>query len=316
MPTPRAPRLERSRRADTGGARLVKLGVEAALVGRELVPGDVEIVDGHIARVGLPSANGKGVASPGFVDLQVNGFGGVDFLDADAAGYRVAGQAMLETGVTAYLPTFITAPEEQLVAALAEMPNGSERPSRPGRPPRGAVPRPGEARHASRVGAPRSRHRPARAPARGRPGAARHARARAPRRRRAHRPAAPARGHGLLRSHGCGRARGERGLRPRRSHRHAPLQRDAPVQPPRSRHCRRSALARRRHRPGDPRRHSPRARHGQAHLERRRRPRRARDRLDGRRGQRRRLVQPRRAARWRSETVWPAARTVSSPAAR
>ncbi|HKX45185.1 MAG TPA: N-acetylglucosamine-6-phosphate deacetylase, partial [Planctomycetota bacterium] len=74
------------------------------------------------------SANGKGVASPGFVDLQVNGFGGIDFLHADAAGYRVAGQAMLETGVTAYLPTFITAPEEQLVAALSEIPNGSEGP--------------------------------------------------------------------------------------------------------------------------------------------------------------------------------------------
>ena len=107
---------------------LVRLGVEAALVGRELVPGDVEIADGHIGRVGLSSANGKGVASPGFVDLQVNGFGGVDFLDADAAGYRVAGEALLETGVTAYLPTFITAPEEQLVAALAEVPHDSERP--------------------------------------------------------------------------------------------------------------------------------------------------------------------------------------------
>jgi N-acetylglucosamine-6-phosphate deacetylase len=106
----------------------MRLGVEAALVGRELVPGDVEIVDGHIGRVGLASANGKGVASPGFVDLQVNGFGGIDFLDADAAGYRVAGEALLETGVTAYMPTFITAPEEQLVAALAEVPHDSERP--------------------------------------------------------------------------------------------------------------------------------------------------------------------------------------------
>ena len=49
----------------------------------------------------------------------MNGFGGVDFLDADADGYRRAGEALLETGVTAYLPTFITAPEEQLLAALA-----------------------------------------------------------------------------------------------------------------------------------------------------------------------------------------------------
>ena len=61
---------------------------------------------------------------PGFVDLQVNGFGGVDFLDADADGYRRAGQALLETGVTAYLPTLITSPEEQLLAALARGPDG------------------------------------------------------------------------------------------------------------------------------------------------------------------------------------------------
>jgi N-acetylglucosamine-6-phosphate deacetylase len=106
----------------------MRLGVEAALVRRELVPGDVEIVDGRIGRVGLPSSNGKGIASPGFIDLQVNGFAGVDFLDAAVADYRVAGEALLETGVTAFLPTFITSPEEQLVSALAEMPNGSAGP--------------------------------------------------------------------------------------------------------------------------------------------------------------------------------------------
>jgi N-acetylglucosamine-6-phosphate deacetylase len=100
----------------------MKLGVEAALVDGGLVPGDVEIQDGRIGRVGIPSANGRGIASPGFVDLQVNGFGGVDFLDSDAAGYRRAGEALLETGVTAYLPTFITTPEEQLLAAVDEVP--------------------------------------------------------------------------------------------------------------------------------------------------------------------------------------------------
>ena len=71
---------------------------------------------------------GRGVAVPGFVDLQVNGFGGVDFLDASSADYRVAGDALLETGVTAYLPTLITSPEEQLLAALREVPRGEARP--------------------------------------------------------------------------------------------------------------------------------------------------------------------------------------------
>jgi N-acetylglucosamine-6-phosphate deacetylase len=100
----------------------VKLGVEAALVDGVFVKGDVEIVDGRIVRWGLASPKGRGLAVPGFIDLQVNGFGGVDFLDADADGYRRAGKALLETGVTAYLPTLITSPEDDLLAALAEVP--------------------------------------------------------------------------------------------------------------------------------------------------------------------------------------------------
>ena len=60
----------------------------------------------------------------------MNGFGGVDFLDADGDGYRRAGEALLETGVTAFLPTLITAPEETLVAALAEIPANGDEPAR------------------------------------------------------------------------------------------------------------------------------------------------------------------------------------------
>jgi N-acetylglucosamine-6-phosphate deacetylase len=100
----------------------MRLGVEAALVGRTLVPGDVETVDGRIAAYGLASPNGSGIATPGFVDLQVNGFAGIDFLEADAEGYKHASDALLETGVTAFLATFITAPEEQLLAALQNVP--------------------------------------------------------------------------------------------------------------------------------------------------------------------------------------------------
>ena len=106
----------------------MKLGVTAALVDGRFVPGDVEIADGRIAGFGLVTSNGRGVAVPGFVDLQVNGFSGVDFFDADAEGYRRAGEALLDTGVTAYLPTFVTAPEEQLLAALREVPARSDGP--------------------------------------------------------------------------------------------------------------------------------------------------------------------------------------------
>src|SRR6185503_8345443 len=101
---------------------LVKLGVEAALVRGELVPGDVEVEDGRIVAVGLaPGPRGR-VAIPGFVDLQVNGYGGVDFLSASSDDYSRAGEALLLAGVTAYQPTFITSAEETTIEALREMP--------------------------------------------------------------------------------------------------------------------------------------------------------------------------------------------------
>src|SRR3954463_12334417 len=106
----------------------MRLGVGAALVDGTLVAGDVEVADGEISAVGLSASNGSGIASPGFVDLQVNGFAGVDFFSADREGYHRAGRALLECGVTAYQPTFITSPEELLVAALAEVPQNGAAP--------------------------------------------------------------------------------------------------------------------------------------------------------------------------------------------
>jgi N-acetylglucosamine-6-phosphate deacetylase len=94
--------------------------VEAALVGDRLVPGDVEVDGAEVRSVGL-SSPGRGIAAPGLVDLQVNGFAGVDFLDTDAEGYRRADAALARTGVTAYLPTFVTSAEETLIGALAEL---------------------------------------------------------------------------------------------------------------------------------------------------------------------------------------------------
>jgi len=76
----------------------MRLGVEAALVDGTLVPGDVAIDAGLVTAVGL-DGSGHGIAVPGFVDLQVNGFAGVDFLGADADAFATAGDALLETGV-------------------------------------------------------------------------------------------------------------------------------------------------------------------------------------------------------------------------
>jgi len=106
----------------------VRLGVSAALVRGALVAGDVEIEAGSVAAVGLLPAGSGGIAVPGFVDLQVNGYGGVDFLSADADGYRRAGEALLLAGVTAYQPTFISSSEAALVDALRRLPLGGPGP--------------------------------------------------------------------------------------------------------------------------------------------------------------------------------------------
>jgi N-acetylglucosamine-6-phosphate deacetylase len=106
----------------------VRLGVEAALVHGELVAGDVEVDGGAIVDVGLAGGVRGRVAVPGFVDIQVNGFGGVDFLSAATEDYAQAGEALLLTGVTAYQPTFITASESAIVEALHALPTSGSRP--------------------------------------------------------------------------------------------------------------------------------------------------------------------------------------------
>jgi N-acetylglucosamine-6-phosphate deacetylase len=101
----------------------MQLGVAHALVDGALVPGDVRVEDGKVAAVGL-AGSGRGIAAPGFVDVHIHGFAGVDFATADRDGYRRATDALLECGVTTFRPSFVTASEEELVAALREVPPG------------------------------------------------------------------------------------------------------------------------------------------------------------------------------------------------
>lgn len=101
----------------------MRLGARYALVEGALVRGDVAIADGRIAAVGVGDA-GRGIAAPGFVDVHIHGFAGVDFATADENGYRRATDALLETGVTSFRPSFITAPEDELVASLTGVPRG------------------------------------------------------------------------------------------------------------------------------------------------------------------------------------------------
>src|SRR3954463_3792573 len=96
-----------------------RLGVRAAVAGGELVPGDVLVADGRGRAIGGGPAGASGVAVPGFLDLHVNGYAGVDFLAADVEGYRAARAALAATGTTGIVPTFITSPLDDYAPALA-----------------------------------------------------------------------------------------------------------------------------------------------------------------------------------------------------
>lgn len=98
-----------------------RLGVNAALVSGRLVPGDVTVDGGTVLDVGVSPGGRSGVAVPGFVDIQVNGFAGVDFSDPGADGYDSVAAPLLASGVTAYLPTLISLPEATTIAALARV---------------------------------------------------------------------------------------------------------------------------------------------------------------------------------------------------
>jgi N-acetylglucosamine-6-phosphate deacetylase len=62
-----------------------------------------------------------GVLAPGLIDLQVNGCFGVEFAYDEDWSEAVA--RLPETGVTAFLPTFVTAPMDVLVDGLRRVPS-------------------------------------------------------------------------------------------------------------------------------------------------------------------------------------------------
>lgn len=56
---------------------------------------------------------------PGFIDLQANGVGRVDFATADRVAWRRAGDVLVRHGVTACCPTLVSAPLEEYPRRLA-----------------------------------------------------------------------------------------------------------------------------------------------------------------------------------------------------
>ncbi|HZP54305.1 N-acetylglucosamine-6-phosphate deacetylase [Actinocrinis sp.] len=99
----------------------------AVLDGRMTGPVTVAVEDGVIRAVrladGLESAPADvvlvdGVLTAGLVDIQINGAFGVDFSSADDDGWDRVAASLPSTGVTAFQPTYITAPLGALVSGL------------------------------------------------------------------------------------------------------------------------------------------------------------------------------------------------------
>jgi len=98
-----------------------------------LAPGYLSVQGGVIAEVGEGPPPGEpdldlgtGVLVPGLVDLQVNGYYGVDLADCDPDGWALVARRLPETGTTAFLPTFITAPVPTLATALRSAAKAAE----------------------------------------------------------------------------------------------------------------------------------------------------------------------------------------------
>src|SRR5262249_30169482 len=86
-------------------------------------PVAVEFADTIMEVRDAPGLREASYLSPGFIDIQVNGFAGVDYNRPDTAHSEVARsiRALFATGVTRFYPTVITGPPGDMTAALANL---------------------------------------------------------------------------------------------------------------------------------------------------------------------------------------------------
>ena len=107
-------------------------GAHVVSPGRDLGVTNVHVADEHIVAVGpdaRPADGDRTIAAdgltllPGFVDIHSHGRSGCDFCDATDAAFETIGRDKLQDGVTGFLATGLTRPEDE----LAEMCRSAER---------------------------------------------------------------------------------------------------------------------------------------------------------------------------------------------
>lgn len=93
------------------------------LIDGDKIKGVVDTVDSGVEVVDL----GGKVITPGFIDLQLNGCGGVLFNDEiTLETMEIMNETNLKTGCTSYLPTLITTSDENIEKALNLVANGND----------------------------------------------------------------------------------------------------------------------------------------------------------------------------------------------
>src|SRR5713226_8618829 len=80
-------------------------------------------VDPLLDAAHILNAPGDVSIAPGFIDLQVNGFAGVDYNEPSATHEEIARslRVMFSTGVTRVFPTVITGDPQRMTGALANL---------------------------------------------------------------------------------------------------------------------------------------------------------------------------------------------------
>jgi N-acetylglucosamine-6-phosphate deacetylase len=85
---------------------------------------DLYVANGRIAEIRAADSGGGGVRlAPGFIDLQLNGYDGVDFNDATTTSEQMitATQQLWRTGVTGFCPTIITGSAEHITQCIRNL---------------------------------------------------------------------------------------------------------------------------------------------------------------------------------------------------
>ncbi|MEM8587377.1 MAG: amidohydrolase family protein [Pseudomonadota bacterium] len=98
----------------------------AEILGRDPATGEslrLIVEDRAIAAIEPAAEDTDTFLAPGLIDLQVNGYGGIDLNDVELTPDAVSElcRSLMALGVTTFLPTIITAPEDRIIRALGRI---------------------------------------------------------------------------------------------------------------------------------------------------------------------------------------------------